>query len=479
MTFEEYKSTIGVKKYPFSSLLDLLDEENNEMIKLDQDCLQKIDWIQYCIDHGDVKQISLEELDDTLKMLIDYFEVAANYISNAEDCFSASGGLYSSFFKLCKDSLEIDQEKRQKMDDLLLNNMVNVFKELYKNGTIPFHILLSKVQSWFVWRQEFCFTAQVGFSPLEYYILNGFYVNFQDKILALRCTDFISIKTLAEYSLWLYNNAKLIPRPYMVGDMIKFNKFAILLCRNALVAAQCNGYFEYIDPIKKKIRNIQSDVVTCPTVFISYNWGKQELVNELQKRISLFANVKRDVNELGFGDSLTEFMNRIRREDFALVVISDAYLKSEACMYELTTLFKDKGADNFTKKVLFVVCEDARAIFSANGRMAYTHFWEKKYNELVRLQNGLAPEVRVESDQNIRAISYIRLQIGEFLDYVSSVKDLDEKTAVGLISSIITERNALGRIGRTPIEDFLITVRNHITSTEEIGNEAGKEKTTT
>ena len=244
------------------------------------------------------------------------------------------------------------------------------------------------------------------------------------------------------------------------------NTFAIQCCRNALVSAQLNGYFEYIESIKNRIRKIQSDIVSTPTIFISYKWSKEELVDEIQKSIGKFAIIKRDKNELKFGDSITEFMNTIRQENFALIVVSDEYLKSDACMYELTTLFKDQGADNFSKKVLFLICDDALSIYSTDGRSTYVEFWDNKYKELITLRDQLTPESSVEITQSIRTVSFVRLQIGEFLEYIKDVNNFGEKNAIQTISEFVSKIHCEGKIGRNPVEDFYLYLKSRSLDTE-------------
>ena len=68
-------------------------------------------------------------------------------------------------------------------------------------------------------------------------------------------------------------------------------------------------------------------------------------------------------------------------------------------MYELTTLFKDQGADNFKKRVLFLICDDARSIYNANGRGTYTEFWDNKYKELVVRKNQLGDHYKNCGDE--------------------------------------------------------------------------------
>ena len=456
MIFEDYVTTIWAQKHPFATMI----KEETDEDKLDTFCLQRIDWMEYQVRNNYVDEINKLEISSTLENIIDYFALRLISASREQRCFAVPGSLIESLFKICSESLAVSKEELEKMDNLLFKRVASVFKMLFDEKTMEFDAILEKTLSWFNFRQEFYNKTQIGFSPAEYYIPSNFYKSFRDEMLRLRNTNFNATVGFAEYSIWVYNNAKDLQRTYMMGDLLNFNRFAIQCCRNALVAAQSNGYFESIEPIKNKIRSIQLDLVSVPTVFISYNWGKQSLVDEIQKCISSFVIIKRDVSSIGFGDSITEFMNTIREEDFALIVISDAYLKSDNCIYELTTLFKDKGADNFNKKVLFLICDDAKSIYTVDGRGKYMEFWDNRYKELVALKDHIMPESSVEITKSIRTVSFIRLQLGEFLEYAKSVNNFGEKEAIEIISSSIEKVTLDGKIGRNIVEDFFVTMRD-------------------
>lgn len=77
-----------------------------------------------------------------------------------------------------------------------------------------------------------------------------------------------------------------------------------------------------------------------PTVFISYKRDKSDIVNKLEDKIDGRAEIKRDTKEIGAWESITTFMKSIRTQDFAILVISDNYLKSVA-----------STAKNFQKRV--------------------------------------------------------------------------------------------------------------------------------
>ncbi len=464
MDFEEYIKNIWLKEHPLALLVNEIDNET-----LDTYCLQKINWIEYCLKNECSCKIDKSVIRELFEKIIKYFEMCTFDVSNGRRCFEAPGALFQNLFEICKDSFSFCKEELENMDNLLLNQTVDAFNKIYKEKLISFERILEKNLSWFNFRQVFCNNAQIGFCPLEYYIPYNFYSVFRKEMLALRNTDFDSVFEFARYSLWVYDNAKEIPRQNMFGDIAKFNRFAILCCRNAIVAAQCNGFFEYIELIKNRVRSIQSDIISTPTIFISYNWGKEVLVDEIQNRIGCFAIVKRDKTELGFGDSITEFMNTIRQEDFALIVISDDYLKSDACMYELTTLFEDQGKEKFAQRVLFLICDDARSIYKVEGQTTYVKFWDNKYKKLIALRDTLTPESSVEITKSIRTVSNIRLKIGGFLEYIKSVNNFNETKAIQIISSYFADKYCDGKIGRNVVEDFIIYMRSHASDTEEKG----------
>lgn len=92
-----------------------------------------------------------------------------------------------------------------------------------------------------------------------------------------------------------------------------------------------------------------------PTVFISYKRDKSDIVNKLEVNIGGRAEIKRDTEEIGAWESITTFMKSIRTQDFAILVISDNYLKSVACMYEVIQLMKE---DDWLSKTMIMLADD-------------------------------------------------------------------------------------------------------------------------
>jgi internalin A len=73
-------------------------------------------------------------------------------------------------------------------------------------------------------------------------------------------------------------------------------------------------------------------------VFISYAWGgeSEEIVNQIDGALQQRGlKIIRDKRDLGYKGSISAFMERIGQGNCVIVVISDKYLRSPNCMFEL------------------------------------------------------------------------------------------------------------------------------------------------
>ncbi len=116
-------------------------------------------------------------------------------------------------------------------------------------------------------------------------------------------------------------------------------------------------------------------------VFVSYAWGgeSEEIVNNIydtfqQKGITII----RDKIDLGYKGNIKEFMQEIGKGDAIIVVISDKYLKSENCMFELLEIHRNK---DIWQRIFPVVLADAK-IYDEIDRIDYLNFWDDKIQQL-------------------------------------------------------------------------------------------------
>lgn len=125
-------------------------------------------------------------------------------------------------------------------------------------------------------------------------------------------------------------------------------------------------------------------------VFISYAWGgeREDIVNKidevLQKR---GIKIVRDKRDLGYKGSISGFMERIGQGNCVILVISDKYLRSPNCMFELVEIAENK---QFHDRIFPIVLADAN-IYDPVQRIAYVKYWEVKRAELAEAMKTLDP----------------------------------------------------------------------------------------
>jgi len=156
-----------------------------------------------------------------------------------------------------------------------------------------------------------------------------------------------------------------------------------------------------------------------PTVFLSYSWKNQKEAETIYSDlVQVGINLTKDNHDLKYKDSLNEFMESIRNADFALVLISDDYLKSKNCMYETIQLFKDQNAKN---KLLPIILKNSK-IFKANDRLKYIRYWEKQKTRLTNYLKKVDAVNALSIYADLKIINEIVAHVDGFL---KEIKDLN------------------------------------------------------
>ncbi|MDO8847527.1 MAG: toll/interleukin-1 receptor domain-containing protein [Coriobacteriia bacterium] len=156
-------------------------------------------------------------------------------------------------------------------------------------------------------------------------------------------------------------------------------------------------------------------------IFLSYSWKNSAIADYLDilfktKNITL----NRDVRDVEYRQSIKKFMKQIRSSDFCLVVISEDYLKSINCMFEVTEFLKEK---NYKDRILPLVQKDAN-IFDIKGINIYIKFWQDKFIELKKSSSDIDELNRIETINELKKIENIQRNIGDFLSIISDMKTI-------------------------------------------------------
>ena len=156
-------------------------------------------------------------------------------------------------------------------------------------------------------------------------------------------------------------------------------------------------------------------------IFISYSWANAVVADQIEKDLNqLQIAIQRDVRDLKYKSSIPDFMSQIRDTDFAIVLISEEYLKSKNCMIEVLHLLKER---EYEDKILPVIVGEPD-IYNPEGRLKYTNYWEEKRTTLEKIISGHSPETVIAEISELKTIISIYSEVNQFANYISNLKNL-------------------------------------------------------
>ena len=207
----------------------------------------------------------------------------------------------------------------------------------------------------------------------------------------------------------------------------------------------------YIEPIPKLEETIMlsnAGINSMPppimdiqdiNIFLSYCNHDNDLADIIYDKLNDygFIHISRYTLNVPYKGSFSEFMNTLRKHDKVIMIISDKYLKSRACMYEVGQLL---NSVDFQKKILFIICSNndkkyyktktedniEAQIYDPHNRNQYIIFGEKQYNLLKKdleiIEDECSKIETLEIMRNIKKI--ISHEIGPFMKYLGDAKGI-------------------------------------------------------
>ncbi|MEJ7736277.1 MAG: TIR domain-containing protein [Chitinophagaceae bacterium] len=164
-------------------------------------------------------------------------------------------------------------------------------------------------------------------------------------------------------------------------------------------------------------------IINQSQVFISYAWGgeSEKIVNELEAPSqNLGLTIVRDKRDLGFKGLITDFMRKIGAGKAVVMVISDKYLKSPYCMFELMEIYRNR---DFTERIFPIVLDDA-TIFDPITRLAYLGYWREKKSELERAIEAFGAEAITVVGDDYKIYHKIFSNFGEVINILKDINAL-------------------------------------------------------
>ncbi|MHC1753891.1 MAG: TIR domain-containing protein [Methanosarcina sp.] len=152
-------------------------------------------------------------------------------------------------------------------------------------------------------------------------------------------------------------------------------------------------------------------------IFLSYSHKNTSLADEIDDALHIRGiTLTRDIRDVDWSQSFNEFMRDVGDHDIVLMLISDQYLKSLACMFEVIEVMKKS---DYKQRIRLVVNEDV--CFDLKG-ITYLEYWEEKLKLIEEAIEGHCREEIKPLEEEINEIVFIKKNIMEFIDTIRDMK---------------------------------------------------------
>jgi LPXTG-motif cell wall-anchored protein len=167
-------------------------------------------------------------------------------------------------------------------------------------------------------------------------------------------------------------------------------------------------------------------------IFFSYAWDQDEaLIMQLYNSLKNAGfNVVKDKENMGYKGVISKFMNEIGIADFVIVAISDKYLKSKFCMYELYEIFKNSGMnrDVFGKKLFPIRIEESLDLGNPDTVNEYVKYWKEQEQEWTKRVKEESDSITEEQARQFQFIKRLVIDIRNILSCLSDINSLNLNT---------------------------------------------------
>lgn len=162
-------------------------------------------------------------------------------------------------------------------------------------------------------------------------------------------------------------------------------------------------------------------------VFISYSWEAESsaIADELEAACQKYGiQIVRDKKALGYKGLIKEFMQRLGKGKYIVLIISDKYLKSPNCMFELLQIAQN---GYFYDRIFPIIMGNAK-IFKTVDRLYYVHFWEDEISDLEeKIKQGNLTNLQGIIDDDLNLYSEIRRNISQLTTILKDINALNPK----------------------------------------------------
>lgn len=165
--------------------------------------------------------------------------------------------------------------------------------------------------------------------------------------------------------------------------------------------------------------------MTAPEVYISHAWGGEsddilaKIVARLEKEK---IRVVYDHKDLQYKGSISQFMEQLGHSKAVIIIISNKYLRSEYCMYELLKIYH---SDQFLDRI-FPIVQDEVNIAKSAERIELVKYWEDQSTELEQKVRELGSLTYIEGiTDDLNLYGDIRKNIAKLTSILKDINTLN------------------------------------------------------
>lgn len=155
-------------------------------------------------------------------------------------------------------------------------------------------------------------------------------------------------------------------------------------------------------------------------LYISYSWSCSEVIDSLCLDLAK-ANIpySRDLKDCGYRENIRRYEEEIGRGTKVLAYISDEYMKSINCMYELTLVFMRGDVE----RRLFPIVTISNRRDAAYSKELFD-YWDSEYQKRKNILNDLPSGVSLQAIQELGYCGLIIRELSKIVNYLADVNTL-------------------------------------------------------
>jgi len=256
-----------------------------------------------------------------------------------------------------------------------------------------------------------------------YFVINAYLV-----LIAFCLEEKISIISSLKYSIESIAESIILFTPIgfaivMIYKTMDLFGIILFLYPIFLTYREFENYIKSRDLDKNSVHNKKNNLKEMidkkTKIFLSYSHSNTDIADKIDnffnsKNISL----TRDVRDLVPYSSLEKFMDTIRDHDYVIILISDAFLKSINCMYEVIQFIQEK---KYIDRTFPIIIDKEVQIFNRSRHSEYIRYWQKKYRLLEIRIKSLRTFGIISLYKELNKIERIQSNIGDFLDKIADL----------------------------------------------------------